>query len=87
MAKKTIWGFLRDQYSKVPPVAQADLRDKTVVVVGANTGLGFEAAQHFARMGVGKLILACRNQEKGDAAVRRGCTFNVTSYITVSDTS
>jgi molybdopterin/thiamine biosynthesis adenylyltransferase len=76
MAKKTIWGFLQDQYKKVPPAAQADLKGKTVIVVGANTGLGFEAAQHFARMGVGKLILACRNQEKGEAAVQRGYTFN-----------
>ncbi|KAF5361810.1 hypothetical protein D9756_002392 [Leucocoprinus leucothites] len=71
MGKKSIWGFITDQYTKVPPVAQADLKDKTIIVVGANTGLGFEAALHFARMGAGKLILACRNKEKGEGAIRR----------------
>ncbi len=71
MVKKGIISFLCDQYSTVPPVVKADLSGKTVVVVGANTGLGFEAVKHFARMDASRLILACRSREKGEAAIQR----------------
>lgn len=71
MARKSLLGFIRDQYTTVPPVVNANLKGKTVVVAGANTGIGFEAAQHFARMDAGRLILACRSREKGEAAVER----------------
>ncbi|KAF6763182.1 short-chain dehydrogenase [Ephemerocybe angulata] len=69
--KKGFSDAIKDQYTKVPPVATADLTGKTVVVVGANTGLGFEATKHFARMNPGKLILACRSEERGSAAVKK----------------
>ncbi|RXW19382.1 hypothetical protein EST38_g6481 [Candolleomyces aberdarensis] len=70
--KKSMLSFFRDQlFDKVPPVATADLSGQTVVVIGANTGLGFEAAKHFARMNPAKLVLACRNEEKGNAAVSK----------------
>ncbi|KAG9310809.1 hypothetical protein JVU11DRAFT_8662 [Chiua virens] len=67
--KKTYFDFVVDQWSTVPPVENADLTGKTIVVVGANTGIGFEAAKHFARMNPAKLILACRSETKGQAAV------------------
>ena len=69
--KKTVGSFIQDQLFKIPPVIQADLKGQTVIVVGANTGLGFETAKHFSRMGPSKLILACRNEEKGRDAVNR----------------
>lgn len=31
-------------------------------------GLGLEASRHFVRLGASKVILACRNHEKGEAA-------------------
>lgn len=68
---RTFLDFLRDQWASTPPVVTANLAEKTVVVTGANTGLGFEASKHFARMNPGKLILACRNQQKGEAALIR----------------
>ncbi|KAF5309362.1 hypothetical protein D9611_013999 [Ephemerocybe angulata] len=76
--KKGICDFIKDQNTKVPPVATADLTGKTVVVVGANAGLGFEATKHFARMNPGKLILACRSEERGSAAVKK--LISETSY-------
>jgi retinol dehydrogenase 12 len=41
---------------------------KTVIVTGANTGLGFEAAKHIVGLNAKKVILACRNLQKGEAA-------------------
>ncbi|KAJ7483266.1 hypothetical protein FB451DRAFT_960393, partial [Mycena latifolia] len=65
----SFWAFLRGQLFAPPPVATADLTGKTVIVLGANTGIGFEAAKYFARMNAGRVILACRSQAKGQAAV------------------
>ncbi|KAI1127054.1 NAD(P)-binding protein [Nemania abortiva] len=41
---------------------------QTIVITGSNTGLGKEAARHYARLGAKKLILAVRNPEKGEEA-------------------
>ena len=62
--------FIKDQRTPVPSVVQADLAGKTVIVTGANSGIGFEAAKHFARMNPGRLILACKSKERGEAALR-----------------
>ena len=37
-------------------------------MTGSNTGLGLEAARHFARLGAAKVILAVRTISKGEAA-------------------
>jgi retinol dehydrogenase 12 len=69
MGQLTFLDFIRDQFWRVDPVLHADLTGKTVVIVGANAGLGFEAANHFASMNPKRLVLACRSQEKGQAAL------------------
>ncbi|KAJ7483218.1 hypothetical protein FB451DRAFT_1084389 [Mycena latifolia] len=69
--KLSFWAFIQSQFTRAQPVLTADLTGKTVVVLGANTGLGFEATKHFARMNPGRLILACRNQSKGQAALEK----------------
>jgi retinol dehydrogenase-12 len=71
MGQKGVLTYILDRFRRVPDVVRADLTNKTVIVVGANTGLGFEAAQHFAKMNPGRLILACRSEQKGRAAVNR----------------
>jgi NAD(P)-dependent dehydrogenase (short-subunit alcohol dehydrogenase family) len=58
-----------NQWSTVPPVETVDLSAKTVLVVGANVGIGLEASKHFARMQPARLIIACRNESKGKAAL------------------
>lgn len=47
-----------------------DLHGKNMIVTGANTGIGFETARALAAAGA-DVVLACRSQEKGDAAVAR----------------
>jgi len=44
-----------------------DLTGKTIIVTGANTGLGFEAVKVFARNGA-NVVMACRSAEKGETA-------------------
>jgi len=41
---------------------------KTILITGANSGLGFEAARQLAKQGH-EIILLCRNREKGEQAV------------------
>ena len=43
-------------------------QSKTILVTGANTGLGFEAALKYATLGAAKLLLAVRSIDKGNAA-------------------
>lgn len=71
MGRLTILEFIYGQLAKVPPVVTVDLTGKTVMVVGANTGLGFEASKHFARMNPARLVLTARSPSKGRAAVER----------------
>ena len=46
-----------------------NLAGKIAIVTGANSGTGFETARAFAAKGA-QIILACRNPEKGQAAVK-----------------
>lgn len=45
-----------------------DFDNKTALVTGANSGLGFEAAAQLAEAGYAQVVLACRTTEKGEAA-------------------
>ena len=46
------------------PVLKADLKGRTVLLVGSTTGIGLETAKHFARMGPNRLIVTGRDLEK-----------------------
>ena len=64
-------GALSDLHTQVtftPPVPETDFSGKTVIVTGANVGLGKEASKHFVRLNAHKVILAVRTVKKGEAA-------------------
>ncbi|EJP64334.1 short-chain dehydrogenase/reductase family protein, putative [Beauveria bassiana ARSEF 2860] len=67
-AKKegSIPSFLSRQWNFTPvAVTDVDLGGKVAVVVGANCGIGLE----FLGLGLSRLIIGARNEEKGKAAV------------------
>ena len=47
-----------------------DLRGRTAVVTGGNSGIGFQAARQLAAHGA-CVVLACRDERAGEAAARR----------------
>ncbi|KII92879.1 hypothetical protein PLICRDRAFT_488697 [Plicaturopsis crispa FD-325 SS-3] len=69
--KRTFLDLVLDAYRKYPEATRADLGGKTVMVIGANTGLGLEATIHFASMNPARIIMACRSLERGNAAAAK----------------
>lgn len=65
--------YIKDQCLSTPPDVSSfsrDLSGKTVVVIGANVGLGYETAKHFASMKPVRVILGCRTKEKAETAAK-----------------
>jgi len=62
--------FAYSQFLAKLPYPTSDFTGQTVIVTGANTGLGLEAARHFVRLNVAKVIIAVRTASKGEAAVK-----------------
>jgi retinol dehydrogenase-12 len=60
--------FLKSQLTKIPLITPVNLSKSTVLITGANTGLGLEVAREIVRSKPERLILAVRNLEKGDIA-------------------
>lgn len=70
--------FLVSQLFFKPPYPTNSFSNQTIIVTGANSGLGREAARHFATLGASKVILAVRNIASGqdalkDIAASSGC--------------
>jgi NAD(P)-dependent dehydrogenase (short-subunit alcohol dehydrogenase family) len=64
--------FFYNQLTVTPTeVRDVDLRGKTAIVTGANSGVGFESSRQLLDLGLSKLILAVRSEEKGNAALAK----------------
>lgn len=50
-----------------------DLTVKSVIVIGANTGINIEVAKHSAHTNVAKFISACHSKRKGRSTVSGTC--------------
>lgn len=63
-----LFNLFYSQWFRRMPYPEERFQGKTVIVTGANIGLGFEAARHYVRLGAEKVILAVRSTEKGEKA-------------------
>ena len=50
-----------------PKLFEKDLKGQVIIVTGANSGCGLETSRQLVKQGA-TVILACRNQERGEAA-------------------
>lgn len=62
--------FIYRQFIDEPPVPTASFNGKTIIVTGASSGLGLEACRWMVQLGASQVILACRNIDKANAAVK-----------------
>lgn len=77
-----------------PPADTTDatlFRNKAVLITGANSGLGLQAAIKYARLGANPLILGVRTAEKGAAAraaiaSASGCSPDIMIVLTLDFT-
>jgi NAD(P)-dependent dehydrogenase (short-subunit alcohol dehydrogenase family) len=78
MGKLTLCGYLREQWTELP-IPTADISDQSLVVVGANVGLGNEAAVQLAQRKPKSLLITSRDEvkcerSKADVETRSGMT-------------
>lgn len=60
--------FIKSQLLTSIPYPDQDFSGQTIIVTGANTGLGREAARHLVRLNASKVIIAVRDVAKGQIA-------------------
>ncbi|KAG8752981.1 hypothetical protein FRC12_011716 [Ceratobasidium sp. 428] len=60
----------------------ADLHGKTVIITGANSGIGFESARLLAGMGA-RVILACRDEAKAQEAKEKIVAATGSTFVEV----
>ncbi|KAJ5622642.1 Short-chain dehydrogenase/reductase family protein [Penicillium herquei] len=60
--------FLYSQFLVRPPYPKGELDGQTILITGANVGLGKEAARHVVRLGAARVILGVRNVKAGEEA-------------------
>lgn len=82
--KGQIWGTV----SPVTPdnIEKAHVGNRTIIITGANTGLGLKAAKQFAKLAcVSRLVLACRDLRKAEAAKEEVLTTLTENKRTTTD--
>lgn len=63
-------GFLYSQFLIRPSYPIRSFNGETVLITGANVGLGLEAARHIVRLGAARVILGVRNVQAGETTAK-----------------
>ena len=68
-----LWAMVKSQYLTRPRRApvDTDLSGQVAIITGASSGLGYQAARHLLSLKLSHLIVAVRDQEKGDSAATK----------------
>lgn len=64
----SIMDFFKAQFTKIPQIVPSNLDTCTVLITGANAGIGLEVAREILKSKPKRLILAVRNLERGNTA-------------------
>lgn len=64
-----LFDFINRQFITFPPEIHTSFANRTVIVTGASSGLGFAATGLLTSLGASRIILAVRNQSKGEEAI------------------
>lgn len=64
----SVMSEIYNQLFTTPPYPDTDFSGQTIIVTGANVGLGKEAVKHFVRLRAEKVIVAVRSIAKGETA-------------------
>lgn len=75
--------FFYAQLVTTPPIPTASLLGQTVIITGANRGLGYEASKHVVRLDASKLILAVRSVSAGEDAKNKLLKANPSKSIDI----
>lgn len=60
--------FFRSQLFVTPPIPTYDFQDQTIIITGANRGIGLEAARHLLKLNAKRVVLAVRSAKRGQDA-------------------
>lgn len=63
-----VFGLLSSQMTYHAPIPTTSFEGQTVIVTGANAGLGRDAVRHLVRLNARRVILAVRTISKGEEA-------------------
>ncbi|KAJ5150453.1 short-chain dehydrogenase/reductase [Penicillium coprophilum] len=64
----SVLSFLYSQLFVTPPVPTYDFTGQTIIITGANRGIGLEAARHLLRLNARRVVLAVRSTKRGEDA-------------------
>ncbi|KAI1261849.1 short-chain dehydrogenase/reductase [Xylariaceae sp. FL1019] len=66
----SVLSFLWSQLFVTPALTTYDFSGQTIIITGANRGIGFEAARHLLQLNAKQVVLAVRCKVKGQDALR-----------------